>query len=359
MSLWQTSLKRVQERFTAAGDSHGEAFGLLVEYRDPTAEELRDGCPLPPGFLDLRLDKRDSFRPPGESTGWVSRRHFVAASRTTANFYDGLSVEAGRCLSGAPKQVAKQLLPGTLQTTDDGLRWTCLLYDLGWRKVEGSPLQVDKFTWCDSHVFLLATLPELRRSYNQGGLVKLLDEIFAGGGKAGRAEALARIPDPPRCLYSTIPDLFRASIYAVDILLSLTAPHRGMPASTPAHLTGKATAPKAESEEPTNRYDGLDRLTPTVQKAYLSFVYAESKREKRLEDREAYDWLIEYGIDASKGEAGELVDYGLPAFATWSRYLREARKATGEQKYTPRHARPTGRSVVLNEQIEHQHPTGE
>jgi hypothetical protein len=79
-----------------------------------------------------------------------------------------------------------------------------------------------------------------------------------------------------------------------------------------------------------------------VQKAYYAFLYAEAKNEKRLEDIEAYNWLQEHGIDPKTETCGELADYQLPAFDTWSRYLRTARKAVGEQKYTPRRVPPPG-----------------
>ena len=62
-----------------------------------------------------------------------------------------------------------------------------------------------------------------------------------------------------------------------------------------------------------------------MRKAYLAFQYAETLNGRRLEDREAYDWLRENGIDQGKGDVGELIDYKLPAFDTWSRQLRNAR----------------------------------
>ncbi len=82
-----------------------------------------------------------------------------------------------------------------------------------------------------------------------------------------------------------------------------------------------------------NRFDVLAKLEPATRKAYMSFTYAEAKAERRLQDRDAYDLLEEQGIDV---ESGELTDYELPEFSNWSRYLRKARNATGEQKYTPR-----------------------
>jgi hypothetical protein len=50
-----------------------------------------------------------------------------------------------------------------------------------------------------------------------------------------------------------------------------------------------------------------------------------------------YNWVKEHW-DPNDGK--------LPKFTTWSRYLREARAAVGEQKNKPRGGRPAGKSVV-------------
>jgi len=55
----------------------------------------------------------------------------------------------------------------------------------------------------------------------------------------------------------------------------------------------------------------LRQLQPADRKAYLSYQYAESKAGKRLQDREAYDWLHENGIDQDKGDPWRTD--GLPA----------------------------------------------
>jgi hypothetical protein len=112
----------------------------------------------------------------------------------------------------------------------------------------------------------------------------------------------------------------------------------------------QAAAGRQQGEE-TNRYAALEGLSARARKAYYSFLYAEWKAEKRLEDREAHDWLHEYGIDPDEEHSGELVDYVLPAFDTWSRYLRIARNALNEQKYSPRWPRQTGRSIVNPDEV--------
>ena len=105
-----------------------------------------------------------------------------------------------------------------------------------------------------------------------------------------------------------------------------------------------------------NREAVLRELQPAVRKAYLACQYAESKAGKGLEDREAHKLLEDEGIPTDKGDLGELADYELPAFDTWSRQVRAARQPLGEQKYTPRAGRSTGRSVVSGRRIEYQNP---
>jgi hypothetical protein len=107
------------------------------------------------------------------------------------------------------------------------------------------------------------------------------------------------------------------------------------------------------------RDEAFQSLQPATQRAYLAFEYAESKGGRRLEDREAYDWLAENGITADQGNLGLLVDYTLPGFDTWTRQLREARKTLGEQKYKRRGRARTTRSIVTGTQIENQKGDGE
>ncbi|MCC6127400.1 MAG: hypothetical protein IT426_20775 [Pirellulales bacterium] len=97
----------------------------------------------------------------------------------------------------------------------------------------------------------------------------------------------------------------------------------------------------------------LRGLQPADRKAYLSFQYAESKVGKKLEDREAYDILNEEDIPTDEGDLGELVDYKLPAFGTWAKQLRNARKPLGDQKYTCRGGRTAGQSIVSGREIEY------
>ena len=104
--------------------------------------------------------------------------------------------------------------------------------------------------------------------------------------------------------------------------------------------------------DPTNeggRVEKIRNLRPAARKAYFAFKAAELKAERRLEDQEAFDILKEEGIP--EGDQGELTDYQLPDKETWCRYLRLARRALGEQKYTRRRGRSHGKSIVEPHEI--------
>jgi hypothetical protein len=125
-------------------------------------------------------------------------------------------------------------------------------------------------------------------------------------------------------------------------------------ANKPNGETVEASEPPADlqnASDDESRDDRLSNLNPANRKAYYSYHVAEIKLGGRLEDRDAYEWLTENGIPDDVGDIGELADYDLPAFDTWSRQLRFARKALGEQKYSRRAHRATGRSIARLDEI--------
>ncbi|MCG3179635.1 MAG: hypothetical protein BIFFINMI_01976 [Phycisphaerae bacterium] len=109
------------------------------------------------------------------------------------------------------------------------------------------------------------------------------------------------------------------------------------PAAPPAHQDGRG---EVAAHAPTT-----DPLEPAERKAYQQYAYAvEQSAMPITKDREAYDWLAAHLDSGDK----------LPAYETWTRYLRSARKALGEQKNKPRRGRQAGRSVVRDRDIDRQ-----
>jgi hypothetical protein len=125
------------------------------------------------------------------------------------------------------------------------------------------------------------------------------------------------------------------------------------PATKPDEGEGKAGAGSTtvQPEATTSgvaRETALRDLEPADQKAYYTYAHAETKLGKTT-DRQAYQWLTDNGLPDEKDSpevAKELAGYKLPSFATWSKQLRTARKALGEQKHTRRAGRSLGKSIV-------------
>jgi len=95
-----------------------------------------------------------------------------------------------------------------------------------------------------------------------------------------------------------------------------------------------------ESESPASKNGASEETSPPrLVRAWN--LYQEAMTEKpelaAKTDRDVYEWIAENLIENG--------DPGLPEFATFSRYIREGRLRTGQQKHQPRGGR-TGRSVV-------------
>jgi hypothetical protein len=115
--------------------------------------------------------------------------------------------------------------------------------------------------------------------------------------------------------------------------------------------SGNGRVEKAEVSDEQAKADAnandASNLPRSERLAYFSYQFACLNAETALTDQAAHTWLDENGLpDADDGsQYKELAGYTLPQFATWSRQLREARKAMGDNKYTRRRGR-TGRSII-------------
>lgn len=124
------------------------------------------------------------------------------------------------------------------------------------------------------------------------------------------------------------------------------------------HLKHLANIPENAATKETRENAAFASMGEAVKCAYWSFTFAcQENNHKPMSDRDAYDWYEQWSKTKAAREARgipELDGYKLPRFDTWTRQLRDARKAVGEQKNTPRADRPTGKSVVSQHQVEPQ-----
>ena len=165
-------------------------------------------------------------------------------------------------------------------------------------------------------------------------------------------EAIRKAPGGPKIENACLVRYGKFDFETAQRLLAEVALGRGQ---TVADYLPLAVSTFAEYLPDAAREAILRDLKPSARKAYLAFQYAETMKERRLEDRTAYTWLCDNGIDERTGDLGELTDYELPlSFDTWGRQLRDARGRLGEQKHTRRAGRAAGSSIVRGDEIEYQ-----
>lgn len=114
-----------------------------------------------------------------------------------------------------------------------------------------------------------------------------------------------------------------------------------------------AEGEQGEGIDKQTRQQAIVKLKSAARRAYLAYHAACLRAEKKpddLQDWEVYKLVKEEGIP--EDSQGELTDYQLPAEATWTRYLRQARQVLGEQKNHPRLGRPHGKSIVRQDQLD-------
>ena len=85
----------------------------------------------------------------------------------------------------------------------------------------------------------------------------------------------------------------------------------------------------------------FEALPPSRKKAWNQYFRAQVAL-RNCTDREAYEWC-EMQLEEEET---------MPTFSTWSRYVRDARRAMGLQKNTPGRPIPTGKSVVTPDDVD-------
>jgi hypothetical protein len=297
--------------------------------------------------------------------------------------FQRLAADAGVLLGDAPQPIRTRFARETLDLANLPLRWVCAMFDLAWAKIPGSPMHpeieksvailidpnlVDPDTVpgqtpegffdelrgkakCDDNSTLwgphgrkIASVPDkihqtsyyllcgMTQSSNLlwPKFVSLSDwpdvvRKFVPGGAIGSAT-------DPRAWFSTLADAGHASVCAIDILLT--------------------DVPTDDASDVATMKEIVEELTPTARLAYLSYVYASQQMAvTNPKDEDAHKWLKERAPLKGRG-TGDLSDYDPPGLESWTRYLRTARQALGEQKHKSRTARNSGSSIVRSDEID-------
>lgn len=164
------------------------------------------------------------------------------------------------------------------------------------------------------------------RVHDPAGAVRF-DKLYCG---------IAEEPDPNKPKHS-LPWAKRPKVDQREAIVSLLKIWMSAIAGLTDRAPLKAIAPSGEQQ---GTSEGK-RLPPSREKAYRVFEWAVSENPDLKTDRAVYDWVIRDGRHA------DVLTY---PFATFVRYLSDARDFYDTHKHTPRKGR-TSRSVVRKSQL--------
>jgi hypothetical protein len=205
MTLLQESLERLQRRFEAAGETHGELCCIMAER--PAARESTDELPALRPIDEASAVGFVPYLAPSATAGGRSREYRLHGPTDACRAFVRLAREAGRLI---PDCRCTALADATLALPERsaGERWLWALFDLAWSPEPGSPLRAVRSAWHGNVSIDFETLEVLRRALR-----------IATWQPDPLLPLLAKISSPPDSFYSTLDDVFAASCAAVDRLL--------------------------------------------------------------------------------------------------------------------------------------------
>ncbi len=322
--LLRTTLEGCRDRFRELGKS--VRLRCVARVLDPVEPGKDREPPLP---------SRGGMKVSGSFNG----RHYldVFGLRNTWQDFERVAIEAFRCIEGCSDPIRQFALENDLPefcgSEAHAFRWIHILLRLALRKIPGSPLRADQMAWKGQMVQKMSELSVLR-------------ERFAG--KTYGGIDINSLPTG-ELWYIELDDLANSASAAIEICLSSMAPDTKMPLKEPPEVAASTTE-AGEPKGPAKQPKISDVLMPCETKAYSLFQYAEDQTERRLQDREAYDWLNENGWP--EGLFAGASDYELPTFDTWAKHVRVARNAHGTSKRRRRAPSTTTRSVIRQQDLD-------
>ncbi|MGC1276397.1 MAG: hypothetical protein WBC44_22060 [Planctomycetaceae bacterium] len=375
---WRRTLERLQDEFRDHARQYRPIRGVLFQQLEPNAVETKfpdyapnelcgfctgigrqtgqlfspDGTPLMGEWPVPDATGKPIATSAGEAFGWrfgfvrthvltVARSHAVGDNRLESDggYFVRAATEASGVLRGLPAGIAVDLWrnwPEGFDPPHDEALWLDALHELALRPGTAGPLSAKPFADTGPHMTIgllgEAPYPLLPPRRMFVGIPDLTDGVPALHGN-------------PYRWHSALEDLARASVAAIDLLLSLpedggssdapTATNDSVPADDAPKAAANGDAkPKATVNETT----AGTALKPAEERAWQAYKLAESKWDAaggRMTDEAAWDWLKEHGPD----------EYDPPGFETFGRYVRAGRAAHGAGVNHPRAGR-TGRSIV-------------
>lgn len=205
--LWRTTFQRLRDRFQAASDKYGRLDCVLLEvgpqHRGTDRFKEKPRRPLS-DKLEVIEGGGGIYRDSGEPDLSTWRRVYYIGKREAANTFFPLSRDASLALENIDVPALRDVPVDTSRSR--GLRWIWTVFDLAWQDLPGTALKANKMLWCGTTTFPHAQPPE--------GTVwrKLWDKCYEEGGWGDY---------PPDCFCSELQDVFIASVYACDAMLSL------------------------------------------------------------------------------------------------------------------------------------------
>lgn len=228
--LWRKSLERLQRDFELAEKDGGRLACLTIKTRQPSSVlELQSNL--------LFLDDISGLARRGIH-GFEGRYLFYFGSGESA--YERLATKASSVLlSLAPKPIQQKLWFGDMESNPDSSFWTTILFELACRRIP--PLIATQHVWV-------------------GGCSTVELSIYPQWCKLPRASGTPELPNPPNHWFATLGDLLRASIEAIDIILSFSEHVSEEPETEkPKAIDPGDSIPPMSSGEWVNQREAADR----------------------------------------------------------------------------------------------------
>lgn len=210
--LWRTTLNTLRSQFESGAQRHHGVRCVLIHAGPGQRDRLRETPrAAPKGRLVEGGSAAYRLASTPEQCTW--RRHYYIGEPAGAYLFGSLADDAGRALLGESSAAFEAFPTETLSARMDRGRWLWTLFDFAWQRRAGSPLRAAKWIWDREHMGITAfpyDTAQLRGLIKtSGGCIDII---------RGWAE---RLPD---YFFSEVRNVFMASVYTIDILLSELEP---------------------------------------------------------------------------------------------------------------------------------------